>query len=243
FRVRGGMLDDRSDSSRSDKQKLSDTDDFFAEFAYLIDNVAPVDKVIILLEQNANKVMLTYHWDGFDYTTLHYVAEKGDEAVLKYLIEDMGVSPDIKTDSSAATALQYAVFESQLGVAQYLIDKGVDVDARDSQQSTMLHYAVVGGHMEAIEYMVQNGYLGMVYETDEKGFNILHMAVVHNDASYVDKLIQLLQQAHVDVARMLRQEIQLAGKSDTPIDLAEQRYRVCDHGLVRSLSDLCNTSS
>jgi len=75
---------------------------------------------------------------------------------IKRLIES-GVDPNIKYDVHQYTLLHWAVCDNNLGVVEYLIDKGADVNVENSHGNTSLHIAAGREFMQIVVYLLDNG--------------------------------------------------------------------------------------
>jgi Ankyrin repeats (3 copies) len=70
--------------------------------------------------------------DDFGRTFLHWVGMYGDEYIkIAELYVDKGVEIDLK-DAAGSTALHIAVAHDQLGVVQFLVEHGADMDMREN---------------------------------------------------------------------------------------------------------------
>ncbi len=83
--------------------------------------------------------------------------EDGDLEAVKVLIEEEGAAVDtpIEYGESAITPLIKASWDGDLPIVEYLLSKGADVNARDTEsKGTALLNAVTRGHMEVIKALL-----------------------------------------------------------------------------------------
>lgn len=80
---------------------------------------------------------------------------RGLESLRRMVKED----PDVvrEYDSLGRTALHYAALGGNSEIAEFLISKGAEVDARDKQEETPLHTAVSHGNLDVAEVLVRHG--------------------------------------------------------------------------------------
>ena len=83
--------------------------------------------------------------------------ERNLTEVVKSLLEAEGVEVDARDETYQRTALHFACVNGNMELAMALVDRGVDVDARDVNQGTPLHYACINGNMELAMALVDRG--------------------------------------------------------------------------------------
>ena len=194
-------------------------------FIALSDNpeISP-ERMKRFLKKNEHEVTRVYEApDGFTYTVLHYVAKQGMVSLTRYLVEEIKVEPDI-TCNKGITPLQYAAAGGHITVAEYLLGKKADINHTDNQQNSVVFCGVAGGHLDMVTYLIDQGAnMDPQANTECKELNLLHIAIIRNSASYVEKLIELLQNKNVDVRAMADKKTAL-GDQATPLSLAAKRY-------------------
>ena len=220
FRVRGGTSQD-SYSEQISSEASEDVDNFFEEFLRLVRNVQPFCYIKDLLSSHIQQLNQTYICDGIEYTPLHYAAAANEEEITQYLVDHMSIEPDIRTRNAALTPLQYAAFEGNVAVAEYLLNAGASVNARDAQSFTALHYAVFGGSLRTVELLIVLG--ADPSARTAKGCNILHISIIHNTIDNVHRLLDLLETHRIAIASMVTQIADL-GVRKTPTGLADAIY-------------------
>ena len=76
--------------------------------------------------------------DGENYTPfLHSAVAHGDMQIVKYLVEDLGFDVQVR-DSLGQTVLFHIGRTGSIPLIQYLLDKGLDINARAKDKSTPL---------------------------------------------------------------------------------------------------------
>ncbi|MEN0016147.1 MAG: ankyrin repeat domain-containing protein [Bacteroidota bacterium] len=223
LRLRGGV----STEGNLDHGERQEDESFFEEFVFLVDDPeTSLEEIKSLLSDNKYRVQRSYSplVDDFEYTVLHYLAKKNETELVKYLVEDMHMDPDIHNGELKITALQFAALRGHLRTVKYLMDRGASLAHQDSQNNSVMLYAVTGGHLNVVEYLMEVGAdMSPEANTEYKGLNLLHMAIIHNGAHYVDRLIDLMQSKGVNVTAMAKQCTDLADRA-TPLSLADQVY-------------------
>jgi ankyrin repeat protein/uncharacterized membrane protein len=104
-----------------------------------------------LLEKGADANTRT----KYEYTPLHYAAEKGYLDVVKALISH-GASINART-YFGVTPLHLAADKGNIDVIRFLINRGADVNSRDRKGNTPLHYSVLAGLTNVVKLLLENG--------------------------------------------------------------------------------------
>lgn len=89
-------------------------------------------------------------------TPLHFAALRGNEEIVKALLEHPSVKIDEK-DGSGQTALHLACGEGHSKVSQVLMNYGADIRAVSADRSTPLHNAIVHGHSQIARLVFRRG--------------------------------------------------------------------------------------
>ena len=87
-----------------------------------------------------------------------------------------------------ATPLHEAARNGHLETARVLLDRGADVNARDSRGLTPLHYAASNGHLDTARMLVK---MGAKAEAEDKGgITPVHLAAAMGHPAMVEFLIR-----------------------------------------------------
>ena len=89
-------------------------------------------------------------------TPLHFAARRGNDEIVKVLLEHPKVKVDDR-DSSGKTAFHMACSEGQSRVCQLLLDKGADIKAVTADNTTPLHTAILNGHSQLATMILNQG--------------------------------------------------------------------------------------
>ena len=89
-------------------------------------------------------------------TPLHFAARRGNDEIVKVLLEQPKVKVDAK-DSSGKTALHLACSEGHCRVCQLLLNKGADIKAVTADNTTPLHNAILNGHSQVATMILNRG--------------------------------------------------------------------------------------
>ena len=118
---------------------------------------------------------------------LHFAANRGHLAIVKYLIEDRECDPKI-SGNDGSNALHCAVNGGHLKVVEYLIEKiGCDPKIRDDVGENALHCAANGGYLEIVEHLIEEGYDPNI--GDQNGSNALYCAASGGHLEVVNYLV------------------------------------------------------
>ena len=119
-------------------------------------------------------------------TALHYAAEKGDLAVVQFLVEH---GADIKAQDNvlSRSAIHFAAENGHLDCIKFLTEKGADLLDRDSYGASALHYAARKNRLDVIKYLVDKK---VDYTAkDARGWTAMHYAA---DGGSIDVVRYLL---------------------------------------------------
>lgn len=106
------------------------------------------DLVAYLLEKGADPNRTRGGW------SLSYAAKKGNTLVSEP-ISPKGVQ--VYTWANGLTPLHFAARNGHRDVVEFLLMKGADVDAEDSDMDTPLHYAAGMGHSDVVAVLIAKG--------------------------------------------------------------------------------------
>ncbi|KAL6622582.1 hypothetical protein ACP70R_032461 [Stipagrostis hirtigluma subsp. patula] len=158
---------------------------------------AAVDGNLRLLKKMADKVDLKGAKDDMGRNTLHYAAAKGQLAICKFLVEEIGLNVNSRS-LEGETPMLLAAHEGDrnVPVLRYLLDCGGDPAAPDSRGSTPLHNAADHGHCEAVRLLLSKGV--PVDPLNHRG-TPLHLAV----AKGLDHSVKILLEYGADPNRVV----------------------------------------
>ena len=122
---------------------------------------------------NSNKTFTP--WALREGKALHYAAFCGLHHIVRYLVIDYSEDVHTRDVRNKSTPLHLASGEGHVEVAQFLVDRGADMAARDKHRSTPLHLASERGHMELAQFLVERG-ADMTVQ-DKRGSTPLHLAL------------------------------------------------------------------
>ncbi|KAH0536975.1 hypothetical protein FGG08_006203 [Glutinoglossum americanum] len=95
--------------------------------------------------------------DNEGRSTLHFAAQRGNIAVVEYLM-GLGTHMDVRCrDRYGRTVLHYAVESRRTETINKLAERGADVRAKDSRGRTVLHHAAWRGNLEAAKRLIELG--------------------------------------------------------------------------------------
>ncbi|XP_058772095.1 protein S-acyltransferase 24-like [Vicia villosa] len=117
---------------------------------------------------------------------VRYVVCNGDLGNLRRLVEQEGYLLT-EPDCSGYYALQWAALNNQSVVAQYIIDHGGDINARDHFGQTALHWSAVHGCIEVAELLLQKG--AQLNLPDTCGFQITHVATQYGQTHFLYHIV------------------------------------------------------
>lgn len=89
-------------------------------------------------------------------TPLHFAASRGNEEIVKILLQHSKVNVNVK-DVSGKTALHMACCEGHSKVCQLLLNYGADIKAVSADKTTPLHSAILNGHSEVARMILNRG--------------------------------------------------------------------------------------
>ncbi|EEP79954.1 predicted protein [Uncinocarpus reesii 1704] len=122
-------------------------------------------------------------WDGFTSTLLHVVAEAGEAAMLR-LILDRGAHATAR-DCGGWTPLHCAAWRGNPNVVEMLIDAGA-LDAPKTPREYALAIAIAQGHYEVVKLLLKHG---ADVSLPVWGLIPLAAAAKHNEAEIVKLLL------------------------------------------------------
>ena len=128
-----------------------------------------------------------YAKDNDENIVIHYSSIGGHLPIVQYLIEKQNVDINIK-GWNGKTPLHLACLEGHHNIAEYLISKGANINAKDTIGDYAIHYASKGGHLPIVQYFIEQQNV----DIDIKGSNEmtpLHLACLRGHLQIVQYLI------------------------------------------------------
>ena len=89
-------------------------------------------------------------------TPLHFAARRGNDEIVKVLLEHPKVNVDAR-DSYGKTALHMACSEGQSSVCQLLLNKGADIKTVAADNTTPFHNVILNGHSQVATMILNQG--------------------------------------------------------------------------------------
>ncbi|XP_059489715.1 uncharacterized protein LOC132204878 [Neocloeon triangulifer] len=119
-------------------------------------------------------------------TALHYAAQKGHHAVAELLISN-GLDINVRADFNE-TPFTLAAYFSNEKMCRYLVDRGADLSAVNSEGNDALHLACINGKFENVKYLIGlNGF--SVEKKGENGRTALHWAAFRGHVTMIKFLL------------------------------------------------------
>ena len=122
---------------------------------------------------------------GAEVTSLHTAAYVGDRMKVEALVAE-GVEIDRKSGMFGNTALHSAAAGGHGEVADFLIDKGSDVNARNRSGQIPLHIAAQAGYLDVVQLLLDRG--SEVSLQDNNGRTALYLAQKADHTEIVELL-------------------------------------------------------
>jgi len=123
---------------------------------------------------------------------IHEAVEKGDLARVKELVEKNPELANARATGQYAylkfTPLHFAAWKGHKDIIQYLIKKGADIHAQDSDGSSPLYWAANFGHEEIVTTLIKNG--AEVNSQNNFGITPLHGAAFKGYTDIVKLFIE-----------------------------------------------------
>lgn len=110
----------------------------------------------------------------FDGDTFVSLAESGDISTMKLFL-DAGMDPNVKDKGYGATAMHRAARRNSKEMAELLLSKGADINAKSTRDRTPLHVAVYYDHKEMVIYLLSKG--ADLKAKNDEGQTPFHLAI------------------------------------------------------------------
>jgi ankyrin repeat protein len=164
-------------------------------------------------------------------SALHLAAQRGNTAVISYLV-GLGAHVDVRCrDGRGRTALHYAVESKRTEAIKIMISQGADIRARDYSGRSILHHAAWRRNLEAVKHVVELGAVEDLLAGDIDGKTPLDLAVEEDATEVVEFLKGFMTSCGMSVERPRQSgcgKLGCEGKWGTPKRGAklEHRWRV-----------------
>ena len=119
-------------------------------------------------------------------TALHFAAQNGNTAIVKYLVEH---GADVKAQDTllSRSAIHFAAENGNLECVKYLAEQNADLLDKDSHGATALHYAAKSNHLDVVKYLVSKK---IDYTAkDVRGWTAMHYAAYGGSIDVVRYLL------------------------------------------------------
>jgi ankyrin repeat protein len=91
-----------------------------------------------------------------NYTSVHHVIDKIDEAMLRFLVEH-DADLNLVAENYACTPVQAAVKQNNLAILTLLLELGADVNGPPGKEGGTVHYALSSGNESMVRFLLDNG--------------------------------------------------------------------------------------
>ncbi len=124
-------------------------------------------------------------------TQLHFFCWEGMTSSVKRMLEMKNIDVEARLGGrdDGDTRLMEAAYYGHLDICRLLIDKGAQMEIKDSSGSTPLHYAAMEGRIEIVRLLCDHG--AHVETRSNNGWRPLHDAAYHGKISIVKELIEV----------------------------------------------------
>jgi hypothetical protein len=120
-------------------------------------------------------------------TQLRYFCRHGMTASVVRMLEMRSIDVEAKGGEHGSTCLIVAALNGHFAICRLLLDKGAQLEAKDSDGWTPLHYAAWNGHVEFVRLICDHG--ADVEARDNDGWTPIHWAAYNGHISVVKELI------------------------------------------------------
>jgi len=121
-------------------------------------------------------------------TQLHYYCRKGMTSSVVRMLEMRSIDVEAKAGAYGRTCLMEAALNGHLAICRLLVDKGAQLEAKDTDGWTPLHRAACQGHVEIVRLLCDRG--ADVESRSNDGYRPLQNAASNGHISVVKELIE-----------------------------------------------------
>lgn len=134
-------------------------------------------------------------------SALHLAAQRGNTAVISYLV-GLGAHVDVRCrDGRGRTALHYAVESRRTEAIKIMVGQGADIRAKDYHGRSILHHAAWRRNLEAAKHVIELGAMEDLLARDNDGKTPLDLAVEEDAAEVVEFLRGFMASCGMSVER------------------------------------------
>ena len=115
---------------------------------------------------------------------------------------------------TGSTLLHWVAYWDSLEFVQLLLDRGLDVNARNKDGDTPLHRALIGANLDVVRCLLSHG--ANPNAVNNKGSNLIHFAAI---SKHADVLQYIITRYNLDINKRNNEDltpIQLATQNDLP---------------------------
>ena len=115
-----------------------------------------------------------YEFDNIDYDKpidgiypIFYICKYCQPFIVKYVLESQKINLETENQDNKMRIIHYVSKYCKFSIIKYVIDKGVNLEATDSDGWRPIHYICEFSTPEMIKYIIDKG-VNLEVETDEK---------------------------------------------------------------------------
>jgi hypothetical protein len=165
--------------------------------------------------------------DNEGRSILHLAAQRGNAAMVKYILGLVG-EPNINCrDQHGRTALSYAAETKRTEVIEMLRACGGNIRDTDCRGRTILHHAARRGNLAAVKKLIALGAADDVWSTDKNGATPIQLAYHQPGATPVIECLQELQSTMLENDVCKSQSRNVLPKFGMERDTQPQLQRPC----------------
>ncbi|EPE33339.1 Ankyrin repeat-containing protein [Glarea lozoyensis ATCC 20868] len=155
--------------------------------ALILGAIGGYSKIVdLLLKAGANPKAV----DQNERTALSWAVEKGQVTIVKRLLDEPEMNPNIVDGKPPRLLLARAAENGNLAMAKLLCVKGANVDSKSDSAHTPIFWAVINGHQEIVAYFLRATAKPDVNEIDKfSNYTLLSEAVNAGHLKIVEQLI------------------------------------------------------
>ncbi|XP_062611592.1 putative ankyrin repeat protein RF_0381 [Saccostrea cucullata] len=125
---------------------------------------------------------------GGGETILHQCCRSGKMEMCEYLVKHFSNLLEMR-DNDGWTALHSACFGGSKEIVNFLLNKGLDINALSNDGKSILHIACFSGKFEVCKYLVENN-PHLLHVRDKSSETVLHDAAWGGNVQIVELLIE-----------------------------------------------------